>query len=189
MIQSRNITGGKGSKARSVTDAYFTPQAVVQSFLNHPEAPPKECTIWEPACGAGVMSECLKKNNYSVISSDLHQYGYKCVKQDFLAVEPINNHMVDAIVTNPPYRDAEAFIRKALMLSPYVAMFLRLSFLEGQARSKGLWKDYPPHRVLVMGKRPTLYVHGTEAPKNGGVMAYAWFIWKRGSEEAKIEWI
>jgi hypothetical protein len=58
-----------------------------------------------------------------------------------------------------------------------VAMFLKLTFLEGKARRE-LFKRYPPKTVYVSSSR-------LECGKNGifkkdPAVAYAWFVWQKG---------
>ena len=90
--------------------------------------------VWEPACGEGHISKVLAHNGYRVRSSDIVNRGYGEVA-DFLASDNIQWH--GDIVTNPPYKYANAFVEKALQIindGNKVAMFLKLTFLEGKSR-------------------------------------------------------
>src|SRR4051812_34071609 len=70
--------------------------------------------IWEPACGEGHMSQVLMARGYDVRSSDLFDRGFGEPGVNFLSqVEPTDRD----IVTNPPYRLADEFIRHALTLT------------------------------------------------------------------------
>lgn len=92
-------------------------------------------TILEPSCGEGHISRVLKEHGYAVMSSDLIYRGYGEMVQDFLTM-PALSHDTD-IVTNPPYSLAQEFVEHALEIIPdgcKVAMFLKLTFLEGQKR-------------------------------------------------------
>ena len=103
--------------------------------------------ILEPSCGEGHMSEVLKKAGYDVVSRDLVDRGYGEVA-DFLAID--NLAWDGNIVTNPPYKFAQQFVEKALSIIPEgkkVAMFLKLTFLEGKARRE-LFRSTPPHSRL-----------------------------------------
>lgn len=106
-----------------------------------------EGRILEPSCGEGHMSDVLKKAGYEVVSRDLVDRGYGEVA-DFLAID--NLAWDGNIVTNPPYRYALEFVEKALSIIPKgkkVAMFLKLTFLEGKAR-RSLFRSTPPHSRL-----------------------------------------
>ena len=99
--------------------------------------------ILEPSCGEGHMSEVLKAHGYEVVSRDLADRGYGEVA-DFLSAD--NRYWLGDIVTNPPYAFAQQFVEKALQIvqeGSKVAMFLKLTFLEGKGRAR-LFKNYPP---------------------------------------------
>ena len=106
-----------------------------------------EGRILEPSCGEGHMSRVLEAAGYEVVSRDLVDRGYGEVS-DFLAID---NQVWDGnIVTNPPYKYAQQFVEKALSIIPEgkkVAMFLKLTFLEGKAR-RALFRSTPPHSCL-----------------------------------------
>lgn len=85
----------------------------------------------------------LKAAGYEVVSRDLVDRGYGEVA-DFLAID--NQEWNGNIVTNPPYKYAQQFVEKALSIIPEgkkVAMFLKLTFLEGKAQ-RALFRSTPP---------------------------------------------
>ena len=103
--------------------------------------------ILEPSCGEGHMSRVLEAAGYEVVSRDIVDRGYGEVA-DFLAID--NLEWDGNIVTNPPYKYAQEFVEKALSIIPKgkkVAMFLKLTFLEGKAR-RALFRSTPPHSRL-----------------------------------------
>jgi len=91
------------------------------------------------------------------------------------------------VIGNPPYREAEAIVRKSYdCLKPggVLIFLLRLAFLEGQKRSEGLWKEMPPVEVRVLPKRPSFTGNG-----KSDATAYAFFLWKRGFQGVpKLSW-
>lgn len=111
--------------------------------------------ILEPSCGEGHISRQLIAHGYQVVSRDLVDRGYGEVA-DFLF---FNNEKWDGdIITNPPYAAAQEFVEQALkMIQPgrKVAMFLKLTFLEGKARW-ALFKSAPPHPYMGKLLTPTL---------------------------------
>lgn len=135
--------------------------------------------IWEPACGEGHISKVLERNGYTVVSTDLIDRGYGSGDVDFLKI-PTSEEVDADIVTNPPYKYAKDFVEKALALvrpGRKVAMFLKLTFLEGQSRRE-LFRENPPKRVYVASAR-------LQCGKNGdfsgtSMVAYAWFVWEKG---------
>ena len=90
------------------------------------------------------------------------------------------------IITNPPYKFSEEFIRQAINLIPdgkKVAMFLKIQFLEGKKR-KMLFSEYPPVRIWISSSRILCAKNGKfeEEKKKlgGGAVAYAWYIFEKG---------
>ena len=172
-------------KDRDANGAYFTPTETILDFLAVQDVLDPCMSVWEPACGSGNISKALISKGYNVFSSDLYNYGYGMTGVDFLKV----SKKFDVIITNPPYSLAEQFIERSLEHASIVVMLLRLSFLEGQGRARGLWKHHPPHRVYICGRRPSMYKVNHIGKKNGGFVAYAWYVWKKESTESRLEWI
>ncbi|MCQ2190652.1 MAG: class I SAM-dependent methyltransferase [Paludibacteraceae bacterium] len=144
-----------------------------------------EGSIWECACGEGHIAKVLKEKGYEVISSDLVDRGYGDV-MDFLASD---TKFDGNIVTNPPYKYALEFVQKALNIIPdgkKVAMFLKLTFLEGKAR-KDFFKKNPPKTVWVSSSRLQCGMNGNF--EGTSATAYAWFIWEKGyKDDTRIKW-
>lgn len=100
--------------------------------------------ILEPACGEGHISKQLIAHGYEVTSRDLMDRGYGEIA-DFLYFN--TEKWTGDIITNPPYAAAQQFVEKALNIiseGHKVAMFLKLTFLEGKGRAE-LFKTAPPH--------------------------------------------
>lgn len=144
--------------------------------------------ILEPSCGEGHISKVLKAHGYDVVSRDLIDRGYGEVA-DFLSID--NLEWNGDIVTNPPYRFALEFVEKALQIIPKgkkVAMFLKLTFLEGKGR-RHLFKTQPPCRVWVSSSRLKCAANGDFDAMAGSAQAYAWFIWEKGYKgETILKW-
>ena len=113
-------------------------------------AEPLPPTILEPACGRGAISKVLRSAGHTVIENDIVDYGQgQDSVKDFLDLEPAWADEIDAVVTNPPYRLAQHFVRHALTLCPRVFMLLRLTFYESERRKDVLdgRRPYPRARV------------------------------------------
>lgn len=79
---------------------------------------------------------------------------------------------------NMPFFDAEQWVRKAIgetRHGGYVVFLLRQSFLEGVARARKFWKEYPPQYVLTLANRPSFMMNGKTDSD-----AYAIFYWRVG---------
>lgn len=135
--------------------------------------------ILEPSCGEGHISRQLIAAGYDVVSRDLVDRGYGAVA-DFLSSE--NVAWKGDIVTNPPYAFAQEFVEKALAIIPdgrKVAMFLKLTFLEGKKRAL-LFENHPPKRVWVSHARLKCAKNGDFENTIGSATAYGWFVWEKG---------
>lgn len=143
--------------------------------------------VWECACGEGHLSNVLKNYGYNVYSTDLIDRGYQDDQIDFL-----NTYLMfhGDIITNPPFKFAQKFVEKALSLvfnGSKVAMFLKLTFLEGKKRSN-LFSKYPLKKLYVFSSRIQCGKNGIFT--GGSAIAYGWFIWEKGySGKPTIEWI
>jgi hypothetical protein len=135
--------------------------------------------ILEPSCGEGHISKQLIKHGYDVVSRDLVDRGYGEVA-DFLYRN--NEKWSGDIITNPPYIAAQEFVEQALSMiqeGHKVAMFLKLTFLEGKQRAK-LFKENPPIRIWVSSSRLKCAKNGDFDQFKSSATAYAWFIWEKG---------
>lgn len=154
--------------------------------------------IWECACGAGHLSEVLKQNNYTVYSTDLIDRGYKdfMANYDFLnaSIKRVVNEPCD-ILTNPPYKYAEDFVRRSLDIldnGEKCIMFLKIQFLEGRSRYS-LFQEHPPKYVYVHSSRQTCAMNGEfiqNGKEIGSAVCYAWYIWEKGFKgDTIVRWI
>ena len=66
---------------RAPFEFYPTPPEATRALLSVEKF---DGSIWEPACGDGAISKVLQKANYSVVSTDLINYGFGESGQDFL---------------------------------------------------------------------------------------------------------
>lgn len=177
---------------RQQHDYYATEPKAVEILLENETFSPY---VWECACGEGHISEVLKANGYKVKSSDLYDRGYDGTEIiDFLKVtkQDIKQDLSRDIITNPPYKYAKEFVENALELSAdstKIAMFLKLTFLEGKARKK-LFEKYPPKTIYVFSSRVKCAKNGDFESIGSSAVAYAWFVWEKGFKGSpKIKWI
>lgn len=147
--------------------------------------------IWECACGQGHLSDVLEKNGYITTNTDLVDRGYKnnFLQLDFLTTNTIFD---GDILTNPPYKYAKEFVEHALDTlndGYYCIMFLKIQFLEGQARLD-LFRKYPPKYVYVNSARQLCAMNGEFEKYKATAICYCWFIWEKGyMGEPVIRWI
>jgi hypothetical protein len=189
VLAARTVSMGnaRGGLADRGKDVYETPPAAVVALIAR-EGLALPLDIWEPCCGPSQnIVKVLRTHKFLVTASDLTADGI-----DFLTVKepPV---MADAIITNPPYKQAANFVRHGLELVPMVVMLLRLNFLESAARSD-LLDDGRLARVHVFANRlPRMHREGWTGNRTGSTTAYAWFVWQRDhsgpAELDRIRWV
>lgn len=179
---------GTHSHADRGDDFYPTPAEAVHALLAAEKKwLPKEA-VWEPACGDGSIVNVLRYFGHQVRATDIVDRG--CPDSsvlNFFEAPPFKTY--HSIITNPPFKLAREFVDQALRLSPYVAMLLRLSFLEGAAR-KPWFEGLPLARVHVASRRlPMMHRHSWTGPKAGSAVCHAWFVWdERHEGRPQIQW-
>ena len=160
-------------------DLYETPDQAIKTLLRVEELPPR---IWEPAAGRGAISRYLIAAGHDVVMTDLVAYDGAdegiTPGVDFL-MEHRAPEGVEAIVTNPPYKLQDAFLRHAITLVPRTYVLLRLMALEGAGRSDLI----DGHLVRVWAgieRLPMMHREGWEGAKlsNSGA-PFAWFVFDR----------
>jgi hypothetical protein len=172
------LIGGSVSHERRKDDFYPTPPMATHALLGRETF---DGDILEPACGDGAISRVLEVAGHRVRSTDLVARGYGESGLDFvLFAYP---YSAANIITNPPFYLAERFVERALAhASRKVAFLLKLTFLEGGARSR-LLESTPLARIWVFRNRLTFPLPNAENPQaNGGMFAFAWFVWEHGHQ-------
>jgi len=166
---------------RKPNDFYRTPPVVTKSLLDREGFPG---WVWEPACGDGAISKVLKKEGLLVYSSDRFDQGYGIVGKDFLSCKAPKKF--SHVITNPPAKHAEAFIKRATEIADHkVAFLLKLNFLAGARRYREIFQWNPPARLYVFCKRISFY-----ETEDRGILEYAWYVWERGKTgKPEISWI
>lgn len=187
--KSTFVTLGASSHSdteRQQHDYYATDPSAIDSLNSI--IPLNNLRIWEPACGGGHLSKRMENFGATVISTDLYDRGFGVSGVDFLNETTPRSPI---IITNPPYKYAQEFVEHAINIGvDKVAMFLKITFLEGQKRRR-LFDKYPPKIVAVFSKRIQVAINGDpEMFKKSSAACYAWFIWEKGyTGKPAIQWI
>lgn len=174
------IAGATGDKRHAMKarmdDLYETPPEAVRALLRAEKLPD---VIWEPACGPGSIVRVLRASGRQVYATDLVDYESRDQDEagwDFMLERqlPIG---VQMIVTNPPFKNASAFARKAIELCPRVCMLMRLAFLEGTTRSDILDGGKLARVHIFRNRLPMMHRDGWNGNRASNTMAFAWFVW------------
>ena len=154
-------------------DLYETPTQAVYALLQNFTI--KE-PVWEPCAGRGAISRILKAAGHSVYAQDLvHHYGadadiVPCI--DFLMEYSAPTRL---IITNPPYKLADNFVRHGLHLGCRFVALLRLAAIEGAGRSDIMEKC--SHIYAGIERLPMMHREGWEGTKvESNSTPFAWFV-------------
>jgi len=195
-LKGTNIAGMSTTRNRVEDDFYATPEETTMAILEKEEL---EGSILEPACGQGHISMVLKNYypEYELVSCDLIQREDKFNLGIIGGVDFLTHNFkrtFDNIVTNPPFKFAQEFIEKALVVAnKKVIMFAKIQLLEG-AKRKSLFLNTPLKTVYVFSKRQNPLRNGEPLDEKGkpwsSTMCFAWFVWDKSyTGKPNIEWI
>lgn len=181
MRAAHRVTGVAVDHAnREKDDFYPTPPEGTRALLGVEQF---DGPIWEPACGDGAIVNVLREAGHDVVATDLVARGEGTARVDFLMEYQT---LAPNIVTNPPFKLAAPFMRKALELADRkVAILLRLACLEGAERGD-IYDNTPLARVWVFRKRLTMMRGEVKDGQAGGMLAFAWFVWDRTHTGAPV---
>lgn len=188
---------------REENDFYATDPVAAEWLL---KLEPQINRIWENAVGEGNLAEVFKREGKLKAVSDLIDRGYypesiiTSYGKDFMQM---NKVWKGDVVTNPPYGIALEWTKHCLDLlteGHYLALFMKITFLEGKERKK-FFEEHPPIRIWVSSSRiPCAKNNKFELPKkdkNGNIKmtkvssaaCYAWFIWQKGYKgDTIVKW-
>lgn len=171
-------------------DDFPTPPWATRALIKHVigEEVVRGLTCLEPACGRGYMARPLAEFFGGVEAADAHHYGFAPVR-DFLTF-PYEAKSHDWVITNPPFRLAEDFVQRALMVArDGVAILARTVFLESVGRYQSIFRDQPPSVFAQFTERVPM-VKGMVDAKASTATGYAWFVWRHGDRAApRLAWV
>lgn len=168
-------------------DLYETPACCVTSaddagVFAHSTHPGSHGAVWEPCAGRGAISRVLRARGYNVIAQDLVDHPGRDpdiqTGIDFL-MERAAPKNASCIITNPPFKLADAFIRHGLTLVPHVTVLLRAMAIEGAARAD-LIDGHLRQYWIGIDRPPAMHREGWTGNKlsNSGA-PFAWFVFSR----------
>lgn len=143
----------------------------------------------EPACGRGYMARTLAEYFGQVDAADAYHYGFAPVR-DFLTY-PYEAKSHDWVITNPPFRLAEEFVERALVVARKgVAILARTVFLESVGRYESIFSVTPPTKFAQFSERVPM-VKGRVDPKASTATGYAWFVWEKEArtDHPRLMWV
>lgn len=177
---------GTSPNSRADRDWYVEP-GWASELLLRAHAPDDGQPIWDPAAGQGTIVDSARKLGLTAAyGTDLEPQRNDIDRFDFLAGfsnPPASMRIHHYIVSNPPFKYSEAFIRQAIKIgAPRHAWFLRHEFPYSQRRHS-LFAEHPPARLLFLSTRPSCppgdMLRNGEIEAKGGAMDYLWMVWDR----------
>lgn len=184
----------KNSEDRRDNDFYPTPPLCTYILCKYGNVPH---SVIEPCAGRGNISIELERNGHEVVSRDLFAYENSLVEiktgcDVFTSADP----SIQGLVTNPPYEKnlPARILEYGINNFTYTALFVRLTFLEGQKRFKIFTKN-PPTKIIIFSDRVRFgeYDHEPveENEQIGGMICYAWVIFSKLAPpgETQVKWV
>lgn len=178
------LTCGGDQSKRKELDFYPTPPNVTHAlmkFLFKEDRIDKQMKVWEPACGNGAMSKVIQEYGLDVYSSDIADTGFGSPFIDFTKHKGESNF--DAIITNPPFKLSEEFIKISLSKSRLVCMLLKSQYWHAKGRYD-LFNELMPNYVLPLTWRPDFLEHERKPGEKKGAptMECLWTVWIKGNK-------
>jgi hypothetical protein len=172
-------------------DDFPTPPWATRGFVEHVlggQGSTGGLHVLEPACGRGYMSSALAEYFDETTSSDIHDYGF-AETRDFLG-ESRDEKSVDWMITNPPFKAAEAFVEAGLGVARIgVAILTRTVFIESIGRYDRLFNARPPTIVAQYVERVPM-VKGRIDKTANTATSYCWLVWNPlNNARTELVWI
>ena len=179
------------TELKSSLDDFPTPPWATRALVEHVITSKESLgsmTCLEPACGRGHMSVALAEYFREVASYDVFNYGFGGVA-DFLKTKH-GDLSFDWVITNPPFKLGEDFVKHALKIARYgVAMLARTVFIESVGRYERLFKPYPPTSFAQFAERVPM-VKGRLDKRASTATGYGWLVWEKGRRTgSRLIWI
>lgn len=160
--------------------------------------------ILDPGAGTGVWGIAARERwpNAVIVGTDIRPLSRPKVYDfwftggyDYLLNR--ERGIFDLVMGNPPFgksgskkdrKTAEKFVRRSLALladDGYTDFLLPLTFMAGQGRAHGLYRDFPPIEVDVLSERPSFSGDGKTDNTE-----YAIYLWGQGYQGlTQLDWI
>ena len=161
-------------------DYYIEPSWCSERLFQMVQFPGPLC---DPACGSGRIVKAARQAGYACVGSDIicRSIEFCNFEANFL-MRPFGAIRPSTIISNPPFKHAQAFVERALEVATHeVAMLLPANWRTSDKRSRWveqtrLWlvlditprPSMPPGAVIEAGEKP-----------GGGREDFAWYLWKK----------
>jgi len=161
---------------RDPFDYYRTPPELIAAALGLLEANPT--TILDAGAGCGGWGTMARKvwPAAHITGVELRPVPQPKAYDTWLTGDALSVPLpvVDLVVTNPPFRLAEPFLRRVIPLAPVTLAVVPFAFFGAQCR-RAFWQAFPPSTIALCRPRPNFKpdVAGTD-PRDTAI-----YIWQR----------
>lgn len=172
--------GPKGTGQVRAHELYGTPPEATQALLNrYPVL--RQTLTWECAVGEGALADVLVAGGVTVVGTDLTDHGRGGGVMFQTADWPEGMGPGDAVVTNPPFSQADAFILHAVvdLRAGFVALLLKAAYFHAAERGE-LFTRCPPSAVHPLMWRLDFTGEGSPA------MEMSWYVWHEDDPRAGL---
>lgn len=152
-------------------------------------------SAWDPACGQGHMLKVFSEYHHkevwgSDVTRDIDQEkNWKfdqptlVWQQDFVNdPTPAVLDKAGVIITNPPYKYANSFIKRGLQESTVgLALLMRIQVLEGERRYKEFFSKTPPTQIAFFSNRIP-FKTGVVVKKAPKMFFHVWLWWEHDGQ-------
>lgn len=158
--------------SRDLLDYYATPAdaAAVGARLTLEHAG-ERAIVLDPAAGDGALLRAARQAGLLAVGIEVDEERARAsgsICDDAISGAPWPP--AHAVIMNPPFMRAEAFVARALRHAPVVVALLRLSFLGSKQRASLLTKAPKPDMHLLV-RRPSFNGKGSDN------VDVCWFVW------------
>lgn len=186
MTNTTHAVRAQRHEAHDSLDDFPTPPWAFRGLLTHAlpvvlsGADLRALSVWEPAANRGHTVAVLREFFGAVVGSDIHDYGAAFTQHDFLMPYlPAEVTGVDMVITNPPFRLAVQFVRRAMQVSRIgCAVLVRGTWVETIERYE-MFREIPPALIAQFAERVPM-VKGRVDPDASTATAYAWVVFLHG---------
>ena len=137
-----------------------------------------DASVLEPACGRGHIVETLKEYDIAAYGADIKDYGHPdCEVEDFLARDGEGGF--DFVITNPPYKMAEAFFFQGMKIARRgVALLVRDQWMASIGRYDRIFSKTPPTDVAIFSKHISA-TKGKVIRTGSCMLGHVWLYWDK----------
>lgn len=153
----------KTSAKATNRDDFQTPPYALQPLLPYLV---RGWTVWECACGKGLLVDALLREGLKVIWSDIK----RDKTEDFLTCRV---RKADCIVTNPPYGLKDEFLKRCYEIGKPFALLMPIESLGGQERQ--YYYSTRGIQLILMDKRVDFLT--PSGKPSSAWFPVAWFTW------------